>query len=160
MGAPQGSAPPPPPMWMPMPVQNTPASRPIPWSMLVFLARILGFVLLFIGTLIVILGASIWGGCFTAAASCANTGWISGVLNYIIAGKILWAIGLLALGGGAGMKLHWSLQMPAQGRPEEINFIARERWANYAVLLVCVLLLAVLLLTVNQWPAAPVTGIP
>ena len=154
MGAPQGSAPPPPPMWMPMPVQPSPAARPIPWMMLSFMSRIIGFLLLFVGTLLVILGASIWGGCVTDPASCVgNASWLSGVYNYIIAGKILWAIGLLALGGGAGMKLHWSLQAPAQGRPEEIAFVSAERRANYLTLLVSILLMAVLLLTVNTMPA-------
>ncbi|HZY91147.1 MAG TPA: hypothetical protein VFG07_00015 [Thermoplasmata archaeon] len=139
-----------------MPVQSSPASRPIPWSMLIFLSRILGFVLLFIGTILVVAGASIWGGCIvqTGASPC-GAAWLSGVLNYIVVGKILWAIGLLGLGGGAGMKLHWSLQMPSTRSADELSFIARERWANYAVLLLSVLLMAVLLLTVNQWPPVP-----
>lgn len=142
-----------------MPVQASSASRPIPWSMLAFFSRVIGFLLLFIGTLLVVLGASTWGGCVTDPTSC-GTSWLAGVLNYIVAGKILWAIGLLFIGGGAGLKLHWSLQLPAQGRAEEVTFVSRERLANYLVLLTCIVLFAVLLFTVNVWPFAHIVGVP
>ena len=139
--------------------QAAPMARAIPWSMLATFSRLLGFVLAFVGTLLVIVGASVWGGCVTDPASC-GTNWASGLLNYIIAGKILWAIGLLALGGGAGIKLHWALQNPSQGRPEDVKFVMFDRWANYAVLLVCILLLAALMFTVNTWPALTPAGVP
>ena len=151
MGAPQGSAPPPPPMWMPKPVQPSGGSRPIPWSKLSFLFRVFGFLLLFVGSLIAIVGASVWGGCITDPTSC-GTSWLSGVLNYIITAKILWALGLLGLGAGAGLKLHWLLQNPSQGRAEDLQYVLAERRANYVMLFISILLLAVLLLSVNLYP--------
>ncbi len=135
-----------------MPVQSSPAARPIPWSMLAFWGRVVGFLLLFVGTLLVVAGATIWGGCITDPTSC-GTSWLSGVLNYIGTGKILWVIGLFALGGGAGLKLHWALQNPAPNRAEDIQYIIAERRANYLVLSICIVLLAVLLFTVNSAPS-------
>jgi hypothetical protein len=158
MGAPQGSAPPPPPMWMPMPVQATAARRPLPWAMLCLLSQLLGFVLIFIGTLLVIVGASIWGGCVTDPTSC-GTSWLSGVLNYIVTSKILWALGLLFLGGGSGLKLHFVLQPQAQSKPEDLQYLATERRANYLTLLISILLMAALLLvTISMASAIP--GLP
>jgi len=159
MGGPPGSAPaPPPPMWMPMPVQAPAASRGIPWPMLSFISRILGFVLLFVGTIVEVAGASIGGGCVTDPTSC-GTNYLAGILNYIIVGKILWVLGLFFLGAGAGIKIHWGLQMPASGKPEDVRYVAWDRLANYGILGLSILLMAVILLTVNAWPPIP-GGIP
>ncbi|MCI4336590.1 MAG: hypothetical protein L3K17_05265 [Thermoplasmata archaeon] len=151
MGAPPGAmqAPPPPPMWMPMPPQAAPAAaHPIPWGMLSLLARFLGFVLLFLGTVFVILGVEPSGNCYTSTA-CANTGWVAGAANWLIAGKLMWAIGLFFLGAGAGMKIHWKLGWTEGAKPEDLRFMGTERIANYLVIIVCIILLFFLLTSVT-----------
>jgi hypothetical protein len=144
MGTPPGAmqAPPPPPMWMPMPAQAAPppGARPVPWAMVSLLARFLGFVLLFIGTVIAIVGVEPGGACYTSTA-CANTAWVGGAANYLIAAKLLWSIGLFFLGAGAGMKIHFKLGWTDGAKPEEVRFITWERIANYAIIIVCVVLL-------------------
>ncbi len=141
-----------------MPVQSQQSARPIPWSMLAFWSRVVGFLLIFVGTLLAVAGGTVWGGCVTDPASC-GTSWASGVLNTIGTAKILWVLGLFALGAGAGVKLHFSLQNPAPGRAEDLQYVAAERRANYFVLAICIVLLAVILLTLNAAPP-PVTPLP
>lgn len=140
-----------------MPVQPGPTSRPIPWTMLSFWSRVGGFFLLFLGTLLAIIGAAVWGGCLTVVGSC-GTGAASGILNYYTAARILWAIGLLGLGAGAGMKLHWSLQGSASARPEELPAHIAERRANYITLFLVIVLFVVLFITAT-YMALP-AGLP
>ena len=136
--------------------QATPVARPIPWNMIAFLGRMLGFVLIFVGLLLAIVGVSPLGGCYTSAGSCfGNTTWLSGVANYIVAAKLLWAIGLFFLGAGAAVKLHWALPMPTSGRAEEVAYVAAERRANHLIILVVVLLMTALLLTMGSAPPMP-----
>jgi hypothetical protein len=140
---------------MPMPVQAVAAPRPIPWNMIAFLGRLIGFVLLFVGVLLMIIGATPLGGCYTSAGSCVgNTTWMSGVANYIVTAKILFALGLFFLGAGAGIKLHWGLPMPTTGRPEELAYVAADRRANHFIVALTVFLMLVLLLTIGT-PVVP-----
>jgi hypothetical protein len=140
-------------MWMPMPV---PQKRTMidPWPILGFWTRAVGFFLIFAGTLVVVLGASPGGGCYTNAASC-GIGFIGQIANAIWAGKILWVLGLGALGAGAAIRLHWGLQMPENATSEHVAWIVSDRRMNGILFLVCLVLLLVLLLTFSL-PAVPI----
>jgi hypothetical protein len=138
-------------MWMPMPVAS-PAARALPWPMLSLWGRALGLILLFLGTLIVIVGASTGGNCFTSTACFGNTSWESQVANSILVAKILWTLGLFFLAIGASAKLHWGLQAPTSGKTDDMNWMMAERRANYWILTLSILLMAVLLFTTNLLP--------
>lgn len=125
-------------MWMPLPPQAAaPGGHPVNYGMISWIAKFLGFILLFIGTLIVILGVEPSGNCFTSTA-CANTGWVGGAANYLVAGKLLWAIGLFFLGCGAGLKLHFKLGWTQGMNAEEVRFVTWDRAANYAIIIVAI----------------------
>ncbi|HEV8049708.1 MAG TPA: hypothetical protein VGP88_03845 [Thermoplasmata archaeon] len=135
------NAPPPPPMWTPM---GVPQRRMMidPWPLLGFWARAVGFLLLFLGTLIVVSFASPGGGCVTTPSSCS--GFAAQALNAVLAGKILWVLGLGALGAGAAIRLHWGLRMPENPRPDEVNFVLADRRANGLLFILSMALLLLL----------------
>jgi hypothetical protein len=145
-------------MWMPMPVAS-PAARALPWPMLSLWGRALGLILLFVGTLVVVVGATVGGNCFTSATACTgNTSWFAQVANSILTAKILWTIGLFFLAVGASAKLHWGLQAPTSGKTDDVNWVMAERRANYWILTISIILMAILLFTVNVWP--PFAAVP
>jgi uncharacterized membrane protein len=131
-------------MWMPMAV---PQNRPMmdPWPILGFWTRAIGFFLLFLGTLIVVIGATPGGGCYTSPGSC-GTSFLGQMANSIWAAKILWALGLGALGAGAAIRLHWGLRMPDHATPEQLSWIASDRRANATLFVLSIVLMMVLLL--------------
>jgi hypothetical protein len=132
-------------MWMPMPVPPKRAAID-PWPLLGFWMRAIGFLLIFAGTLVVVLGASPGGGCYTSAGSC-GTGFLGQVANSIWAAKILWVLGLGALGAGAAIRLHWNLQWPDNATPEHVTWLLADRRFNAILFLVSIVLLLILLLT-------------
>jgi hypothetical protein len=113
-----------------------------PWPLLGFWARAVGFLLLFLGTLIVVSFASPGGGCVTTPSSCS--GFAAQALNAVLAGKILWVLGLGALGAGAAIRLHWGLRMPENPRPDEVNFVLADRRANGLLFILSMALLLLL----------------
>lgn len=125
-----------------------------PWPILGFWTRAIGFFLIFAGTLVVVFGASPGGGCYTSLGSC-GTGFAGQVANSIWAAKILWTLGLGALGAGAAIRLHWGLQMPANASSEQVSWILADRRMNGVLFLLSVILLLVLLLTFPL-PAFPI----
>ena len=129
-------------MWVPTPAQSlVPRASIVP--LLALWGRVAGFVLLFVGTLVVVAFANVPGGCITTPSSC--TGFPASADNAILVGQILWTIGLFFLGGGAGIKLHWGLQNPASGRPEDVRWVIADRWMNVALVLISIWLLFALL---------------
>lgn len=135
-----------------MPV--APAARPIPWMMLGNLAKIIGFILFFVGVAIVVAFASVPGSCISSAGSCTgtNTGFYSGALNAILAGKILVVLGLAGFAAGTGVKLHWGPK-PAEG--EEVRVYLAHHWFNALLFLLSIVLLYVVMTGVNFAPAFP-----
>lgn len=93
-----------------------------------FLAVALGFALVFIGVIIAVSGSG--------PSATAN-----GAANAIFAGKILSVIGLLAVGGGAGLNLLQSPKLADDGPAG-----ARVRYAVHRVLAVALFLAALYLL--------------
>jgi hypothetical protein len=142
--------PPPPPMWMPV----APSSRMNYWPMLAFWGRAIGFILLFVGTLVAVIWVSISSSCYTTTTTCGNlgSGYLSGVANAVVVSKILWAIGLFFLGAAAGIKLHWASPRPQGSAAEDTAAWAADRRMNGLLLTVSIVLLAILLFSVNQWP--------
>lgn len=149
MGAPTPPSPlvPPPRAWQ---LERPPAARINPWPILIAGGRVLGIVLLFAGTLVAVLGASVPGGCFTTPSTCA--GFLTQAANSIIAGKVLWVLGLFCLAGASGLRLQGGLmQGTPSSNPEGEPKDSRVR-ANLLVLIVSIVLMAVILLTINIAP--------
>lgn len=131
------------------------AARPIPWAMLGTLAKLIGFVLFFVGIIVVIAFVSVPANCLSSQTACSPTGFGEQALNSIIAGKILALLGLAGMGAGAGIKLHWGAR-PQPGEDSQV-WIADHRF-NGLLFLVTLLLMFVLLITVNSAPG--ITGLP
>ncbi|MCI4325903.1 MAG: hypothetical protein L3K00_08525 [Thermoplasmata archaeon] len=128
-----------------------------PWPLLGFWMRAIGFFLVFAGTLVVVLGASPGGGCFTSLGSC-GTGFLGQAANSIWAAKILWVLGLGALGAGAAIRLHWGLQWPENATPEHVNWLLADRRMNGLLFLISVVLLLVILWTFGNVAITIPTG--
>lgn len=128
--------------------------------MLSLWGRALGLLLLFVGTLVVVVGATIGGNCFASAGNCTSTSWYSQVANSILTAKILWTLGLFFLAVGASAKLHWGLQAPTSGKSEDMTWVMAERRANYWILTLSIILMAILLFTVNALPSLLAAGVP
>ncbi|HTP55104.1 MAG TPA: hypothetical protein VML53_00345 [Thermoplasmata archaeon] len=119
-------------------------TRPIPWRFLSLLGRGGGLVLLFVGTLIEVIGGSFPADCFTSHCSGSTS---AGIQYAILAARLLWAIGAFGLAAGAGIELQFIEQGPESNGPEEnARFLARRR-ADLLVLLVGVGILLALLIT-------------
>ena len=116
------------------------------WSFLGFWLRAIGFLLLFLGTLVVVVAATPGGGCFTSLGSC-GTGFLGQAANGVYAAKLLWVLGLGGIGAGAGIRLHWGLRSSRDQAPEELQLIAASRKANWTAVILSIVLLLVLTLT-------------
>lgn len=117
--------------------------------------RVLGLVLLFVGTLVEVAFASTPGSCFTSPPTCSGFG--TQAANAVIAAKLLFSLGLFCLAGASGIRLQGGM-MPrnTQASGEETEAKPPHVWANLLVLLVSILLMALILLTVNGSPLIPV----
>lgn len=119
-------------------------SRPIPWAVLSLWGRFVGLVLLFLGTLVAVLFASVPADCYT---STCGTGVAASVQYGILASRLLWTLGAGALVAAAAAKIHFILPEPSSDGPEaNARFLAQRR-GEMVLLLVGVLILLVLLLT-------------
>ncbi|MCI4344246.1 MAG: hypothetical protein L3J87_01280 [Thermoplasmata archaeon] len=143
--APSGAPPPPPPMWMPVAAAATPNY----WPLISFWGRVIGFILLFVGTLIQVVVGSYPASCVTGATGCSAgnvVSYLQGDANGLLASGILWALGLFFLGSGAGIKLHWILKRPpSQASAEELSAWVADRRLNGIIVLLTVVLLFALL---------------
>jgi hypothetical protein len=131
-------------MWMPMPV---PPKRTItitdPWPLLGFWTRVVGFFLLFAGAIVVVAGATPGGNCYSSSGC---SGFLSQAANAVLAARILWVLGLGALGAGSAIRLHWGLRMPEGAKPEDVTWAIADRRTNALIFIVCVVLLFVIFL--------------
>lgn len=141
----------PPPVWMPTAAQPlVPRASLVP--LLSLWGRIAGFVLLFVGTLVAVAWGNPPGGCFSSPGSCG--GFTAAEANAILVAQILWTIGLFFLGGAAGVKLHWGLQNPTSGRPEDVRWVIADRWVNVLLVLLSIWLLFLLLTGIHLFSVA------
>ena len=135
---PGGTTPPsymPPPAWIPIAAQ--PGPRMDIWGTIANWGRMIGFVLLFVGTLVVVAWGTVNGGCFGASPNnCGPTSsFAQGQHNAIWVADFLWTFGLAAIGAASGIKLHFSLKAPSSGRPEEFRWVMGERVLNFTLFL-------------------------
>jgi hypothetical protein len=133
----------PPPAWIPMAAQAGP--RHDIWGLVSTWLRALGFALLFIGVLIIVAWGTVNGGCINTTTCGPTTNFAIGQHNAIWAANFLWVFGLAAVGAGSGLKLHWALKAPTSGRPEDYRWVMGERFANYALFFLSIILLFLLL---------------
>ena len=158
MGAPSPPSPlvPPPRPWQ---LESPSGQRPNIVPYLVGGGRVLGLVLIFVGTLVGILGSSTPGGCYTTPSSCASS--LALAANLIIASKVLWALGLFGLAAASGLRLQNGL-MPSTAAWSESGEQPRNPriLANLLVLIVSIILMAVILLTLNILPVFPFAAFP
>jgi hypothetical protein len=129
-------------MWMPMQVPPKRAMMD-PWPLLGFWTRVVGFFLLFVGALVAVAGASPTGTSCSSASACSS--FVSQAADSILAARILWILGLGALGAGAAIRLHWGLRMPDTAKPDQVTWILADRRMNGLVFLVSIILMLVIL---------------
>lgn len=141
---PQGYAPPAQ-QWTPAPMA---APRPTNWDGIAFLLRMVGFLLLAVGALVAVASASPPGSCYSSGGC---SGWASGAANGILVGKILFGLGALVVGLGAGIKLHWVLKTPADASTADhvMGWVLTERVMNYLIIGVSVALLYLVLASIS-----------
>jgi|GEM_PF-3109941 len=128
------------------------------WNTISLATRMIGFIVLFLGTIFFILGTTPGGGCygnFSSPQCLGNTTWEGGQANWVLIGKLLWAVGLFFIAIGIGMKVHFALQWPASGKPEEATFIAAERRMNYLLLALILVLLLVIVTPLITFATPP-----
>jgi hypothetical protein len=135
---PNPNAPPPqpPPTWMPAGQPMMAPAHPMNWAMLGFLSKGVGLLLVFVGTLIGVIGLNP-----TTSAPSQST--IDGT---ILATRILWTLGLAAIGLGAGIKLRYVAVTPAQDLTDGQSRVLRgAQWRNTLTFLIALVLLIVIM---------------
>lgn len=106
------------------------------WEMMGFLAKGVGLLLVFVGTLIGVIGLNP-----TTSAPSAST-----IDNSILATRILWSLGLAAIAAGAGIKLRYVAVTPAHDLTDGQSRVLRgAQWRNTVTFLVALVLLIVIL---------------
>ncbi len=148
---------PPPPMWAPAGGSYLPNMRHDPWGAISFASRAVGFLLVFVGAIVLVAAVSIPGSCYTSAC---GTSWLSSAATATLIAKILAVLGLAALGFGAAVKLHYGLRASSTSSADEGRIIASERRLNGALFIASVVLLVVIAITVNVFPTFTFPGVP
>src|SRR5271170_6842325 len=167
MAGPPSPPPPPPP-----PPSNTPipppgagwAGGPPRSSMLdmgslqtlfVTWGRILGFLLLFLGTLVAVVAGSVAPDCYPTGGC---TGYGGDWAWAALIGAVLWVIALFFLGGSSGLQLMRGLKAPSGGTPEEYRWVLTERWFNFLMVALSIVLLWFLLSSILMLHPGFATG--
>ena len=117
------------------------------WGMAATWLRGVGFLLLFVGTIVAVWFGTVNGGCLSGTNCGPTSPFAQGQHNGIWAANFLWTFGLAMIGAGAGVKLHWGLKEPTSGRPEDYRWVSLERVMNYVLFFVVAILLFFLLST-------------
>jgi hypothetical protein len=107
-------------------------------SMAITWGRILGFLLLFVGTLVAVVAGSVQPVCYSSSA-CTN--WPGTWAWAVIIAEVLWVIALFFLGASSGLQLMRGLKAPSGGTPEEYRWVLTERWFNFLMVIVSIVLL-------------------
>lgn len=108
-----------------------PPARPMNWDMMGFLAKGVGLLLVFVGTLIGVIGLNPTTNPVTST-----------IENSILATRILWTLGLAAIAAGAGIKLRYVAVTPATDLADGQSRVLRgAQWRNTVTFLVTLVLL-------------------
>ena len=118
--------------------------RPVPWRLVSDIGRGMGLLLVFVGTLVDVIGGTYPADCFT---STCTTSTAAGLQYAILAARILWALGAFGLSAGAAVQLHFVLIAPESETAEENARYLAARRAAFVVFLVGIGILLALLLT-------------
>jgi hypothetical protein len=144
-------------MWAAVGSSYLPNMRRDPWGMISFASRAIGFLLLFIAALVLVAAVSVPGSCYSSPGSCGAS-WLSGAATATLIAKLLFVLGLAALGFGAAVKLHYGLKPSGASSPDEGRVLASERRLNGALFIASVVLLVVIAITVNVYPSFGLPG--
>jgi len=124
-----------------------------PWAFLAMLGQGMGLLLLFVGTLVMVLVGSNPADCFTAAPPCAGST-AQSVAYGIETARLLWTIGLFGIAAGAGLRLQIVNAHPLPTTPEETRIYLARRRGEFVILVVAILLLfAILIWSTAALPA-------
>ncbi len=110
--------------------------------MLSSFAKMIGIALLFVGTLVIVIGGTEPSSCFTSTAGC-GAGALQTALNSILAARIIWTIGLAGLAFGAGLKLRSVTRNPSPGTTAEAIAWTADRARNGMLFAVSAVLMVV-----------------
>ena len=134
-------------------------TRPMNWDMISFALRAIGVLLLALGAILIVATVSVPGSCFSSGQTCTTNPatYLQGAANGLMWGKIIFLVGALLLGMGAGVKLHWVLRPPTTGHAEDMAWTIVERFFNYALVAISIGLFYLLLV---GFPAASLGAIP
>lgn len=137
--APPGSSAPP--MWLP--VSPSQQGRGPMMNMLGMWAGIIGFLLVFVGVLVVVAVGNVPSDCIAAppASSCPTSA--QNALTALTVGEILLALGLFGIGARAGIKLEWGSALPASATSDEVRAHIHSQWRNSVMLIIVIVLLFV-----------------
>lgn len=115
-----------------------------PWNFLALLAQGLGLILLFVGTLVVVVFGSYPADCFTS--TCAYGSLDQGIAYGIETARLLWTLGLFGIAAGAGIRLQFTTPNPAPTTPEGTRMYLARRRGEFVILVIAIVLLFLLLL--------------
>lgn len=104
---------------------------------LVGMIRLVSFLLLFVGALLVMIIATVGGGCI-GSTNCSGTSFLSNALTSIQAARLLFLLGFSGLILSSGMRLQYGLQPPAGARMEDIQYIMGERRLNGLLIMISI----------------------
>ena len=101
------------------------------WTLIGFASKALGLLLVFVGTLVGVVGLNP-----------TTTPNINIIDCSILATRILWTIGLAAIATGAGIKLRYVLAAPMMELPDgQARLLRAAQWRNTLTFLVALVLL-------------------
>ncbi len=125
-----------------------------PWAFLAMLGQGIGLLLVFVGTLIMVVAGSNPADCFTANPACgASTA--QGVAYGIETARLLWTLGLFGIAAGAGIRLQIVGATSLPTTPEQTRIYLARRRGEFVILVVSIVLLFILLV----WSAAALPGL-
>ncbi len=117
--------------------------RPVPWGIVAVAAQGAGLVMLFLGTLIMVVFGSTPADCFTSTCSTSTA---AGVQYGILAAGIFWTVGAFGIAVGSAIKLQFTLLDPGSNTAEATARYLDRRRAELVLLILAIVILLVVTL--------------
>ncbi len=129
------------------------------WDMWAFLLRFIGFLLIAVGAIVDVAAGTPGGSLYNSPSASTYNNAVQGWANGVLAARLLVALGALALGTGAGIKLRFVLRAPVGAASEQFAWVLIERLVNYVILGFSIVVLLWLLMQVGApgWTAPTAT---